>query len=97
MFRQITCGVEPDSLTHTRPLLTPLGDTNTLTRVFFATFVMSSFQIREPLTANKNKRAKKTVYPVQGPSPHCESGVCAGAQRGTRTAHYTVTDHSHAD
>lgn len=58
MFCEITSGAEPNSLTHTRRLLTPSGDTDTLTHIFFATFVMSSFQIREPLTANKNKTAK---------------------------------------
>lgn len=35
MFCDITSGAEPDSLTHARHLLTPLGGTNTLTHIFF--------------------------------------------------------------
>lgn len=51
---------------------------------------MSPFKICDPLTTNKNKPQKQFI---QYKDHHhcCESGMCTGAQRGTRTAHYTVT------
>ncbi len=49
---------------------------------------MSPFKICQPLTTNNNKQQKQFI---QYTDHHhcCESGLCTGAQRGTRTAHYS--------
>lgn len=54
---------------------------------FFRYFHMSPFQICQPLTTNNNKAAKS----LSSTQTCCESSLCTGAQRGTRTAHYAFT------
>lgn len=66
----------------------PVGD-NTLAYIFWH-FHMSPFKICQPLTTNNNKQQKQFI---QYTDHHacCESGLCTGAWRGTRTAHYALT------
>lgn len=75
-----------DTITLTpHPSLSPLGENILFS---FRQFRTSPFKICQLLTTNKNKQRKQFI---QDKDHHhcCETGVCTGAQRRTRTGHHT--------